>query len=61
MFSGQTVLITIELDVISPLYNQSLNQSIANIYYKGEWGDNNINWFNIYLSPEAHSWCSQPM
>ena len=60
VFSGQTVLITRELDVISPLYNQSLNQSIANINYKVEWGDNNINWLNIYLSPEVHSWCSQP-
>ncbi|MDC3165142.1 hypothetical protein OA518_01385 [Prochlorococcus sp. AH-716-F10] len=61
VFSGQKVLITRELNVISGLFNQSLNRSIANVNYKVEWGDNNINWLNIYLSPEVHSWCEQPI
>ncbi|WP_320667402.1 hypothetical protein [Prochlorococcus sp. MIT 1307] len=59
IFTGESVLITRELEVNSPFRYQSLNKSIATIGYRVEWGDKNIHWLSISLGPEAHSWCEQ--
>jgi len=57
VFTGQTILITRELTVTSPLDKQSLDKSIASIEYRVQWGRNNKHWVSISLGPEAHSWC----
>ncbi len=57
VFTGQPVLITRELNMKSPIDEESLNASIASVSYRVQWGENNIHWVSIYLSPEAHSWC----
>ena len=59
VFSGNKVLITRELNVLAPIKNQSLNNSIATLSYSASWGENNKHWLNINLAPEAHSWCEQ--
>tara|TARA_Y100000589_G_scaffold321570_1_gene353149 strand:- start:827 stop:1396 length:570 start_codon:yes stop_codon:yes gene_type:complete len=59
IFSGNKVLITRELKMSSPIENQSLNNSIATLNYRVEWGGNNKHWLSIDLSPESHSWCEQ--
>ena len=59
VFSGKKVLITRELNMSSPVENESLNNSIATITYVVEWGGNKKHWMSIDLSPEAHSWCEQ--
>ena len=59
VFSGRKVLITRELEMSSPIKNDSLNNSIATLNYKVEWGGNNKHWLSIDLIPEAHSWCEQ--
>ena len=59
IFSGNKVLITRELEVSSPIKNELLNNSIATLNYRVEWGGNNKHWLSIDLSPELHSWCEQ--
>tara|TARA_Y100001968_G_C19453624_1_gene770533 strand:- start:9644 stop:10303 length:660 start_codon:yes stop_codon:yes gene_type:complete len=59
VFTGQTVTITRELTIKSPLDNQFLDQSIASIDYRVQWEGKNTHWLSIYLAPEAHSWCDQ--
>ena len=59
VFTGQSVLITRELKVQTPLDQKVLNKSIANIGYRVQWGDKNIHWLSIALGPDAHSWCDQ--
>ena len=69
IFTGVSVLITREVEVKSPeiesksqdnrVVDISLDKSVANITYRVQWGDNNVHWLSIYLSPEAHSWCNQ--
>ena len=59
VFTGQPVVITRELNMQSPLEDQSLNQSLANIGYRVNWAGKNIHWLSISLTPEAHSWCEQ--
>ena len=59
VFSGGTVEITRELNISSPVNNQSLNNSIAGLNYRVKWGGNNQHWLSIDLIPEAHSWCEQ--
>ena len=59
VFSGNKVLITRELTIASPFDNQSLNNSIATIDYRVEWGLENKHWLSIDLGTEAHSWCEQ--
>ena len=39
--------------------NEFLNNSIASIDYKVEWGSKNEHWLSIDIVPEAHSWCEQ--
>ncbi len=59
VFQGEPVLISRELNLKSPLSDPSLNQSISSISYRIQWGNKNIHWVSIYLTPEAHSWCKQ--
>ena len=59
VFKEQTVTITRELTIKSPLNKQFLDKSIANIDYRVQWGETDKHWLTIYLSPEAHSWCDQ--
>ncbi len=59
VFEGQPVLITRELTVSSPLEDDLLDQSVASIEYRVQWGGNNIHWLSIALGPEAHSWCDE--
>ena len=59
IFSGRKVLIKRELEISSPIKNDSLNNSIATLNYRVEWGGNNKHWLSIDLTPEAHSWCEQ--
>ena len=42
-----------------PLNNQSLNNSVATINYRVQWGENDEHWLSIDLSAESHSWCEQ--
>ena len=59
VFSGGRVVITRELNISSPVNDESLNNSIATLNYNVQWGDNNKHWLSIDLTPEAHSWCEQ--
>ena len=59
VFTGKNVLITRELQISSPIENEFLNNSIASIDYKVEWGSKNEHWLSIDIVPEAHSWCEQ--
>ena len=61
VFTGFPVKITRQLVTRRPLNitYPGVNKSIANINYRVEWGGNNIQWLNIYLGSEAHSWCPQ--
>ena len=59
VFSGGKVLITRELNISAPTNNESLNNSIASLNYRVQWGENNKHWLSIDLTPEAHSWCEQ--
>ena len=60
VFSGMKVLITRQLDFMKPANtNESLNNSIANINYRVQWGENDKHWLSIDLVPEYHSWCEQ--
>ena len=59
VFSGGKVLITRELSITAPINNESLNNSIATLNYRVQWGENNKHWLSIDLTPEAHSWCEQ--
>ena len=59
ILSGRKVLIKRELEISSPIKNDSLNNSIATLNYRVEWGGNNKHWLSIDLTPEAHSWCEQ--
>lgn len=59
VFSGGKVLITRELNISAPINNESLNNSIATLNYRVQWGENNKHWLSIVLTPEAHSWCEQ--
>ena len=59
VFSGGKVLITRELNISAPINNESLNNSIATLNYRVQWGENNKHWLSIDLTPEAHSWCEQ--
>ena len=59
VFSGGKVLITRELNISPPINNESLNNSIATLNYRVQWGENNKHWLSIDLTPEAHSWCEQ--
>ena len=59
VFSGGKVLITRELNISAPIDNESLNNSIATLNYRVQWGENNKHWLSINLTPEAHSWCEQ--
>ena len=59
VFSGSKVLITRELNISAPVIDESLNNSVATINYKVQWGENNKHWLSIDLTPEAHSWCEQ--
>ena len=60
VFSGMKVLITRQLDMMKPANsNESLNNSIANINYRVQWGENDKHWLSIDLIPESHSWCEQ--
>ena len=61
VFTGGTVKVTRQLVTTKPLNINyaGINKSIANITYKVEWGENNIQWLSIDLGSEAHSWCPQ--
>ncbi len=59
VFSGRTVSITRELKMSSPSIYQPLNNSIATIDYRVQWGANNQHWLSIDLAAESHSWCKQ--
>ena len=59
VFSGNKVLITRELSISPPIDDQSLNNSIATLNYRVEWGLENKHWLSIDLGAEAHSWCKQ--
>ena len=59
VFSGKNVLITRELRISSPIENEFLNNSIASIDYKVNWGSKSEHWLSIDIVPEAHSWCEQ--
>ena len=59
VFSGNNVKITRELSTNNPMQNSKLNNSIATLDYKVEWGGNNEHWLSIELGAEAHSWCEQ--
>ena len=59
VFSGGKVLITRELNISAPINNESLNNSIATLNYRVQWGGNDKHWLSIELTPEAHSWCEQ--
>ena len=59
VFSGNKVLITRELSISPPIDDQSLNNSIATLDYRVEWGLENKHWLSIDLGAEAHSWCKQ--
>ena len=60
VFSGMKVLITRQLDMIQPAdTNESLNNSVANINYRVQWGEIDKHWLSIDLVPESHSWCEQ--
>ena len=59
VFSGNKVLITRELSISPPIDDQSLNNSIATLDYRVEWGLENKHWLSIDLVTEAHSWCEQ--
>jgi hypothetical protein len=59
VFSGSTVLITRELNISAPVADEPLNNSIATLNYKVQWGEKNKHWLSIDLTPEAHSWCEQ--
>ena len=59
VFSGNKVLITRELSISPPIDDQSLNNSIATLNYRVEWGLENKHWLSIDLGTEAHSWCEQ--
>ena len=59
VFSGNKVLITRELSISQPINDQSLNNSIATLNYRVEWGLENKHWLSIDLGAEAHSWCKQ--
>ena len=59
VFTGQKVLITRELDISEPIDDQTLNNSIATINYRVEWGENNKHWLSIDLGSEFHGWCEQ--
>tara|TARA_Y100001968_G_scaffold250495_1_gene235559 strand:+ start:25 stop:594 length:570 start_codon:yes stop_codon:yes gene_type:complete len=59
VFTGQSVLITRELKITTPLDQQVLNKSIAKIGYRVQWGKKNIHWLSISLGPDAHAWCDQ--
>ncbi len=59
VFSGKKVLITRELSISQPINDQSLNNSIATLNYRVEWGLENKHWLSIDLGAEAHSWCKQ--
>tara|TARA_Y100001968_G_scaffold255545_1_gene241700 strand:- start:115 stop:714 length:600 start_codon:yes stop_codon:yes gene_type:complete len=57
VFTGQPVTISREMTVNSPLDYDFLNKTIASISYRVIWSNKNIQWLNILMSPEAHSWC----
>ncbi len=59
VFTGKNILITRQLKISSPIDDEYLNNSIARIDYKVEWGNKNEHWISIDISPEAHSWCEQ--
>ena len=60
VFTGRKVLITRQLDLMKPAEtNERLNNSIANINYRVQWGENDKHWLSIDLVPEYHSWCEQ--
>ena len=59
VFTGKNVLITRELQILSPIENELLNNSIASIDYKVNLGNKNEHWLSIDIVPEAHSWCEQ--
>jgi len=59
VFTGQKVLISRELVMTQPLNNQSLNNSVATINYRVQWGEKDEHWLSIDLAAESHSWCEQ--
>ena len=62
VFSGQKVLITRQLDLQKPVafnYGYTLNNSIASVNYRVQWGDKDKHWLSIEFVPEYHSWCEQ--
>ena len=59
VFSSSKVLIIRELNISAPVADAPLNNSVATLDYKVQWGENNKHWLSIDLTPEAHSWCEQ--
>tara|TARA_Y100000589_G_scaffold120563_1_gene114995 strand:- start:143 stop:712 length:570 start_codon:yes stop_codon:yes gene_type:complete len=59
VFTGENILISRALNISEPVEGELLNNSLITLDYSVEWGDNNIHWLSIDLTPEAHSWCKQ--
>ena len=57
VFSGEKVLITRELIMLTPANDQTLNNSIGRINYFVNWGNRDQKWLGIDLAAESHSWC----
>ena len=60
IFRGQPVKITRNINSQRPMNIGSdftVDRSIIEVTYKVEKGNENIQWTNIELSSEAHSWC----
>ena len=57
VFTGKPITISRELIINSPLEEQFLNKTIANINYRVIFPNKNIHWISILIAPEAHSWC----
>ena len=59
VFKGENILISRALNISEPVEGEFLNNSLITLNYSVAWGNKNIHWLSINLSPEAHSWCKQ--
>ena len=66
VFEGRSVLITRTVKSVKPrsmdnsgMRCLNMDKSVASIRYNVQYGTNYLQWVNIDLSPEAHSWCEQ--